>query len=778
MQHRVLRDVIGHARSELEKGPDAKLITIIVPVRLSPDRLYDEVERLDRIFATVPGDCFGVMLVDYGTCAERRKELDELLERHAHVALKRVDVSGPFSIGRARDIGVQHARSKVVMFQDMDLIGAPNTYRRIHAECIDRELASRGYDFFCVPAIFLTESGSKEYLLTADLGNDAHERADRAAFSGAIDGQRGLVQEYATATSVTVINRYYYLFSGGHDPVFAGHGAEDFEFYHRIESFAPRAPRPPRYYENIPLKSSGYNGFRAYFAIFGLDLWLKGIALVHLHHPRREMTDATYRKSQDNFALAVDRMRKIDAGAKHRPPLPDLASSERTLVLGHEGSLAVLSLRGVLPALGSYQIIPESAFKDPASLVKFSLDETITQVLFFNPYANASRFMLYCALKDAGIRTIVFERGALPDSWFFDRSGFLGHSSSYDPEHWDHPLTAQMESRTLEQIHRLRTSDHTLEENGRRQGPDYWRTQLDCGSRKVIFVALQRPADTATRWLAGPVNTAGHFNEWVQLLTNNIDQARYVVVVKKHPLEVDAPKLRGAVYAPDDAHVHDLIELADKIVCINSGVGLLGLLLDKAVIVCGKAFYHHPGLAVQANSPHDLISLASQDISIDRERVLRFAFYLFNVFYSFGRSHYRKEKEANGSFASRVYRIDFDRIAQLTAEPIEIGVSRHPLSEDSFILKVAGYSKAAQAKPLAKAALPSQQSPTSPTPFPTWGLSRSVVHLTSRIVLNYFLSKEDRSRLARNPIDFFKKAKWGPNRFFGRILLDNSQRPY
>jgi len=37
---------------------------------------------------------------------------------------------------------------------------------------------------------------------------------------------------------------------------------------------------------------------------------------------------------------------------------------------------------------------------------------------------------------------------------------------------------------------------------------------------------------------------------------------------------------------------------------------------------------------------------------------------------------------------------------------------------------------------------------------------------------------EARQKLKQNPIDFFQKAKWGPNRFFGRIILDRTQRSY
>jgi hypothetical protein len=123
--------------------------------------------------------------------------------------------------------------------------------------------------------------------------------------------------------------------------------------------------------------------------------------------------------------------------------------------------------------LGDHHFVAEISFTDADAALSTIREEGFTQVLFFNPYANAHRMGLYKALRKAGIRTIVFERGALPDSWFFDRSGFLAHSTNYAPDLWDHTLDKDRAERTKQWMLDLRYSNQTLESNGERLACPY-----------------------------------------------------------------------------------------------------------------------------------------------------------------------------------------------------------------------------------------------------------------------------------------------------------------
>jgi len=769
MQHRALLDVVAQVRSEPERKSDTKSITLIIPVRLSERRLYDETERLARIAAAVPSDLFDILIVDFGSSAERARELRAIDSDHVQVV--RIEAPGPFSAGLARDHGALHARTPVILFHDLDLIASSSMYRRIAEECQIRNLATQGYDFFCVPAVYLSNFGTQEYIREFEIGPTDH--ADRRAIDEAQQGRVGYSTTFALATSTVAVNRYYYLTIGGHDPSFAGHGAEDYELLHRMAAMSPRAPRPPRYYENLNGKGHGYNGFRAYFATLGIEMWMRGIALLHLEHPRREQFDEAYRKSQSNFAMLPGRMEEFDKGHFTPRPLADPHAGEKTLVLAGEGSLPAKSLRMALPALGQYECLPESVFQDSSHLMSFVIDRGITQVLFLTPYGNQFRLSLWRDLKAAGIRTITYDRGALPDSWFFDRDGFLADGDGYARYRWDRPLSAERRQQALDYIQDYVSNGATLESNGERRGGNYWRTAMNLGNRKVILVPFQRPADVATKWFGGAVGSAETFAEWIEFLHSRLDKTSYVIVAKKHPLESDRIPIKGVTYARDYANINDLIELADKVITINSGTGLLAMLHGKASIVCGRAFYQHEGLAHQAISAVDLVKLAHAATPPNEETLLRFVSYLTRDFYSFGAAEYRDDKSPDGSSRRSVFKIKFRQIVNLTPSPILLGEAKPTLPVDCFLLSALGAQKQPASQAVARPT-PARASPAKPN----WGPVRRTIAFSGRLALRPFLSAEDLSRMRNNPIDFFKKAKWPPNRFFGRLLLDKSQRPY
>ena len=216
------------------------MITAIIPVRLSPQSLYDETTRIERIVSTIPPEAFDVLIVDYGTGAQRLGELAAIAAAHPHCSLHREETGDvPFSIGHARDLGVQHARHDVTMFHDLDFYCSRETYLRIAQQVRLREMATTGYDFFCVPTIFLTQEGTDLYLETTHTAGG--DMADAMFHDYAQKGRRQYFQHFALGSSATVMNRYYYLTTGGHDLSFTGHGAEDFEFYHRVARAAPSA---------------------------------------------------------------------------------------------------------------------------------------------------------------------------------------------------------------------------------------------------------------------------------------------------------------------------------------------------------------------------------------------------------------------------------------------------------------------------------------------------------------------------------------------------------
>jgi hypothetical protein len=256
-----------------------------------------------------------------------------------------------FSIGHARDFGVQMARQRVVLFNDIDFLASPAMYRQIHAEAVRRDIALNLFDFFCAPVLFLTEKGTEAWFRRLGEGRPFVERPE----VDWLDHAAADIQFTAFGSSAMVVNRHHYLSLGGHDPKFSGHGAEDYDLLHRLASLAPKGPRPNDYFTDF--KDNGvhnYWGFRPFFALYGLDVYARGIHLVHLWHPRRP--EKGYFRPQPNFRHLRKVMRKFDRRGTMPPPLGDLTREGRWLVL-YRTARDVALLREILPFARHYRLV-------------------------------------------------------------------------------------------------------------------------------------------------------------------------------------------------------------------------------------------------------------------------------------------------------------------------------------------------------------------------------------------------------------------------------------
>jgi hypothetical protein len=340
-------------------------------------------------------------------------------------------------------------------------------------------------------------------------------------------------------------------------------------------------------------------------------------------------------------------------------------------------------LRHVLPALGDFRIHPEDDFADADEVASFVRAQKITRVLLLNPYGNGHRLSIYRRLRDLKIPYYVFDRGALPESWFFDPNGFNFDSDSYAPSMWDKPLT-QSETRQVENyISDLRSSADALEENGSRTSSRHLRERFGIGARKVLFVPFQRPSDTVTTYFAGPSGSVAGFQSWVAYVASKLPKSEWTVICKNHPLERNLPRIEGVMYADDSVHVHDLLELADKVFLMNSGVGVLAMAFGKPVICAAKAFYDHPGICHSVETKEEALDLVKREVAVSEEKCKRFIWHLRRRVYSFGQSKYKKTVGADGADRNMVMEIIFESIRFLGSEEVRLGRPRAGVSLDA-----------------------------------------------------------------------------------------------
>ncbi|MBD3808364.1 MAG: hypothetical protein IE880_06575, partial [Epsilonproteobacteria bacterium] len=115
----------------------------------------------------------------------------------------------------------------------------------------------------------------------------------------------------------------------------------------------------------------------------------------------------------------------------------------------------------------------------------------------------------------------------------------------------------------------------------------------------------------------------------------------------------------GAINA-DDFHIHDLIDICDAVITINSGAGLIAALLGKPVFTLGDCWYTLPGIACDIKN-EDEFFLKLNTFNPLEEKLLKFAYYLRFNFYSFGKHHTVIHTKANSKINATT-KIDYTEV--------------------------------------------------------------------------------------------------------------------
>lgn len=385
-------------------------ITLIIPLRLTAGTHEGEV-RLKRLCATVPRDLYDILISDYGTEDRYAGPIRALAAAGVEVA-RHPSPGRLFSIGHARDFGVQMARQKVVLFNDIDFFGTPDMYRRIHAEVLRRNIAANLFDFFCVPVLFLTEAGTRGWFRSIEDGRPLLEGAavDDLENAGAD------IQSTAFGSSAMVVNRHHYLSLGGHDPKFSGHGAEDYDLLHRLASLAPKGPRPNDYFTDFKDNQvRNYWGFRPFFALYGLDAFSRGIHLVHLWHPRR--TEKGYFRPQPNFRHLRKVMLRFERRGAMPMPLGDLTGEGRWLVF-YRTARDIALVRQLLPFARHYRLVRMRSLPAAYGLARL-MDMAEDDVILIAPDVRGDRKDFAAEPPLQAIPVLDIAAGPSPDAYRF-----------------------------------------------------------------------------------------------------------------------------------------------------------------------------------------------------------------------------------------------------------------------------------------------------------------------------------------------------------------------
>lgn len=640
-------------------------LSIIIPFGTSKERAYIKQRVIDKAREYKSNDSVEYIFIEgYSSCEE--PELKELIINNNHKYFK--DESQQkhkaFSLGECRNLGVINANSDVIMFLDVDYVLSKKSLESI-LELIDiKTINTNPNSFLILPCIFLNENSLQEL-----------KQYDLALWDNIIKHDMLFERKYlkflTPASSTIIMNRFKFLELGGNDKEFIGHGYEDFDLMMRVLKNCAVFEAIPNNlefdYRNWSFND--YKGFRALFALVGNEAIHYGIYLYHLWHiepnqngylDNREINHHKFYQGLKNYKDIFDYPDALKC---------NFSQGKNALIFFQQNSNVYNSLRVITSHFEKLISVKEYYFFDKDNkfshkkFLKFYYDNKITHIIFPNSHGNEQRLEIFKFCRNNNLSYIVFDRGALPDSWFFDERGFNYDSDSYKESYWNKKLTIEQKNKVINYINEITKNSNFLEEQGFKKGSDALKRKFGLRDKKIFFVPLQVKDDSVIKNFTYEPFLYEEFLSILNMLAEKLFIENIAFVVKKHPLSLKCEKnYNNLIFVPDDSNLMDLIELCDAVVTLNSGVGIYAILTKKPCIICANAFYNFTGLTLQARNINELtkhiLMISQRKFNFDEEKALRFIYYLRYEFYSFGKSYYKKVKNTERILNS-VYKIDF-----------------------------------------------------------------------------------------------------------------------
>lgn len=643
------------------------LLTVIVPFRNDPALPYLML-RLEELISSFPKKKeLEFILVDSGSNIDSQLIASNICKKYNITYLYHDSSSKIFSIGEVRDFGVVHANGQKITFMDVDFRVPSNFWDRLLNFMVQFEVNDKKKSIFVVPALYLTQLGTEKFY---EISND--DKYNQFLLKW-LYGDETLVETMAFCTPMSIIDKYYYLSIGGHNSEFRGHGFEDFELYHRILIENNEFPKPDDYYlDRKSWNFNTYSGFRAKFSLLGRAAYAANLFIVHLWHPRPEQASFYNPDAmKKNRSIWQSIFREFENTLEHPEPLISKNSLyKKILILGRPKTNIVRCMRDVIPMLGTPLYINEFDFIDEDDGLydkefRQMLDHNDIDLILFNaPYGNKARQNIYEWSRKENFPYLVFERGALPDSWFFDSKGFNADSLTYNEEYWNIELDELKIESVKNYIYKCFNEKTPLELQDSRIGSRSLSDKLRIGGKKVLFIPFQRPSDSVVKYMSG---TAVNFENFVQVIDKvALEMKKYgwIVLCKKHPLETVQPELVHAQYVPNETNFLDLIELCDAVFLINSGVGIYAMMAEKPCYILGNAFYQFDGInqSIDTCDPIVISNAILEGYKFDIAKMYKFIYYLLNHVYSFGTPTIVRKIEEDGSLRTLTRYVDFYHI--------------------------------------------------------------------------------------------------------------------
>lgn len=667
-------------RNELNYRYSLNDITAVYAIRASEHNpwVIDRLQLINAYYDSLPR----VLIIDFGSSDIYADQINNICNR-VGFEYKFINDSGVFSPGIARNIGFSFVQTPLVIFNDIDCFSSPDFFESLVKASNDFELSKYFDRMINLPVYHLTESATSniEKYLTKD------KNLISKLFVNSLFSERQTCCDFiAPYSNVFLCRTDLFSYIGGYDERFRGHGSEDFEFLIRYSIYSGRYPQPQEFDKDFysPIRDSfykdlkRYKGFRRLFEALSFEAETYGLKVAHLFHSKPE--EMSWFKKNDwkreTFSTSVTQYLN---NKKNLLNLDWIPREKKLLVLvNHDDHLNFIY---VLRNAGfKIEYLDLTNKQNQIDLIKKIDHGYYDAVCMFNPYmkSHVDLYLYFSYAKNNGVKTIVIERGALPDSWYYaDDMAYI------DPNYDDLDINSveiENQLKIDDYFEMIRKGTFTLEANGNYSETYYkYRLLLSISNKKKFFVPLQLSDDSAVTKFVGELNTYEIF--LVDLKKMISDNKNVIFIIKKHPLSNTdnllselTSELHDNLFICDDSdNVHALIETADATLCYNSGVGLLALMHKKPVFTVGRSFYtkNNLKLAIPISLPSDAIDKFNQLNGEYSTDIHKFIHWLVEKKYSFYKSTSVikdfGDRKSHGYINSKFYKFNYEnfKIASL-----------------------------------------------------------------------------------------------------------------
>jgi len=233
------------------------------------------------------------------------------------------------------------------------------------------------------------------------------------------------------------------------------------------------------------------------------------------------------------------------------------------------------------------------------------------------------------------------ERGALPNTIFIDKYGFLTDSQSYNKFYWDIILNDQQKNKIIKYINKFIHNYNTLEPQStiRLSKENFYKKYNLKNEDKIIFIPLQVVDDTVTLLWCDWVKSIENFYNIINYLAEDCSNIKFLV--KNHPIQLARDNKYFTsnqlnIINVDDSHYKDCVAYSDAVITVNSSVGLQAMMWQKPTLILGKSFYQFNEINQKINDYEELKNAIQNEdyIQPNLEKIYRFLYYLKYNYYS------------------------------------------------------------------------------------------------------------------------------------------------